>query len=70
MTTINATNKPFMIEKWRVYEAYKAVKKYGLAAFYRGWFETIRASSCTGKSAWMVRLPDGSGVNREAHAPF
>jgi len=26
MTTTNATNKPFVIEKWRVYEAYKAVK--------------------------------------------
>ena len=26
MTTTNTTNKPFMIEKWRVYEAYKAVK--------------------------------------------
>jgi catalase len=26
MTTANTTNKPFMIEKWRVYEAYKAVK--------------------------------------------
>jgi len=26
MTTANATNKPFVIEKWRVYEAYKAVK--------------------------------------------
>jgi RNA-directed DNA polymerase len=26
MTTTNATNKPFAIEKWRVYEAYKAVK--------------------------------------------
>jgi len=26
MTTTNATNKPFMIEKRRVYEAYKAVK--------------------------------------------
>jgi RNA-directed DNA polymerase len=26
MTTTDTTNKPFMIEKWRVYEAYKAVK--------------------------------------------
>ena len=26
MTTTNTTNKPFVIEKWRVYEAYKAVK--------------------------------------------
>ena len=26
MTTANTTNKPFMIKKWRVYEAYKAVK--------------------------------------------
>ena len=26
MTTTSTTNKPFMIEKWRVYEAYKAVK--------------------------------------------
>jgi len=26
MTTTNTTNKPFLIEKWRVYEAYKAVK--------------------------------------------
>ena len=26
MTTTNATNKPFVIEKWRVYEAYEAVK--------------------------------------------
>jgi RNA-directed DNA polymerase len=26
MTTMDTTNKPFMIEKWRVYEAYKAVK--------------------------------------------
>lgn len=26
MTTTSATNKPFVIEKWRVYEAYKAVK--------------------------------------------
>jgi retron-type reverse transcriptase len=26
MTTTDMTNKPFMIEKWRVYEAYKAVK--------------------------------------------
>jgi RNA-directed DNA polymerase len=26
MTTTNTTNKPFMIEKRRVYEAYKAVK--------------------------------------------
>jgi RNA-directed DNA polymerase len=25
-TTINTTNKPFLIEKRRVYEAYKAVK--------------------------------------------
>lgn len=26
MTTTNTTSKPFMIEKWQVYEAYKAVK--------------------------------------------
>jgi group II intron reverse transcriptase/maturase len=26
MTTTDTTNKPFMIEKWRVYKAYKAVK--------------------------------------------
>jgi len=26
MTTTSTTNKPFLIEKWRVYEAYKAVK--------------------------------------------
>ncbi len=26
MTTTNTTNKPFMIEKRRVYEAYEAVK--------------------------------------------
>jgi RNA-directed DNA polymerase len=26
MTTTDTTSKPFMIEKWRVYEAYKAVK--------------------------------------------
>ena len=26
MTPTDTTNKPFMIEKWRVYEAYKAVK--------------------------------------------
>jgi RNA-directed DNA polymerase len=26
MMTTDTTNKPFMIEKWRVYEAYKAVK--------------------------------------------
>jgi RNA-directed DNA polymerase len=32
MTTTNATNKPFVIEKWRVYEAYKAVKSNGGAA--------------------------------------
>ena len=32
MTTTNATNKPFVIEKRRVYEAYKAVKSNGGAA--------------------------------------
>ncbi len=32
MTTTNATNKPFVIEKWQVYEAYKAVKSNGGAA--------------------------------------
>ena len=26
MTTTDMTDKPFMIEKWRVYETYKAVK--------------------------------------------
>jgi RNA-directed DNA polymerase len=32
MTPTDTTNKPFMIEKWRVYEAYKAVKSNGGAA--------------------------------------
>ena len=32
MTTTNATSKPFVIEKWQVYEAYKAVKSNGGAA--------------------------------------
>jgi len=32
MTTTDTTNKPFVIEKWRVYEAYKAVKSNGGAA--------------------------------------
>jgi RNA-directed DNA polymerase len=32
MTPTDATNKPFVIEKWRVYEAYKAVKSNGGAA--------------------------------------
>jgi hypothetical protein len=32
MTTTDTTNKPFMIEKWRVYEAYKAVKSNNGAA--------------------------------------
>jgi hypothetical protein len=49
--------KPFAIDKWRVYDAYQAVKN-------------SRISSCTGNAGWWVRLLDGSGVNREVHAPF
>jgi hypothetical protein len=32
--------------------------------------EKSRTSSCTGRKEWSVRLLDGSGVNREVHAPF
>src|SRR5271157_2999507 len=30
----------------------------------------MRTSSCTGKHSEPTRSPDGSGVNREVHAPF
>ena len=42
----------------------------GRASSYSSLLLVVRASSCTGNEVWSARLPDGSGVSREAHAPF
>ena len=65
MTTINTTNKPFMIEKWRVYEAYKAVKSSKGAAGVDG--QTIEQFETNLKGnlykIWN-RMSSGSFVSR------
>jgi hypothetical protein len=42
----------------------------GRAGFSNSFPRRSRISSCIGRKKWSVRLLDGSGVNREVHAPF
>src|SRR5687768_4569106 len=44
--------------------------RHAPASSCESWRGKIRGCSCIGRRSERTRLPDGSGVNREVHAPF
>jgi len=59
-----SATKPFIIPEQLVMDAFEAT---GIGQISR---KGSPISLCTGSGGWLARLLDGSGVRREAHAPF
>ena len=63
-------NNTLMAWAMRKYRRLKGPQDAGVS-LHRGYFEeSNRNCLFTGNEGWLARLLDGSGVNREAPAPF